>query len=339
MDYPHHLKFVTDDTPGYTRKRWGKGFIFLDEQQQTIKDPKTVHFIKSLVIPPMWEQVWICPHADGYLQSTGKDGKSRKQYIYHPDWINYRQQAKFEDILHFGEQLPLIRKTYRKDLKRKNWSKPRVIALIVKLMDQYYFRVGNKYYSKVNDSFGITTLRRKHLNEESDGLLLSYQAKSGKQRNIKIDNPRVANLIKEVSELPGYEIFRYLDEDRHWNSIDSSDVNDYLKEISGAHFTAKNFRTWGASKSAIEYFDRAREDIQENPRLKFEPTLIKKVAKIMGNTLSVCRKYYVHPYVIEHLEENQNLALDKVFTNNASISNELDTYENILLDYLKKQYV
>ena len=304
MDDVKQLVHVTDDEPGYSRRKCGKGFCYKDTKNNKITNQKTLDRIKQLVIPPMWKKVWICPKPNGYLQATGYDAKDRKQYIYHPLWTEHRQSAKFNNLLNFGMHLSAIRATVKKDLRKKGWPKEKVLALAIMLMDEYFLRVGNEQYRLANGTYGLTTLRRKHILENEGKLELSYSSKSGKHRKISIENKRLVKLIKQTSELPGYEVFRYL-ENGQSRKIDSQDVNEYLQEITGIEFSAKNFRTWGGTLLAVSNYEQAVESCKENPKLHFETCIVKKVAEGLGNTVAVCREYYIHPRVLEVLKKQQ----------------------------------
>jgi DNA topoisomerase-1 len=240
-----------------------------------------------------------------HLQSTGRDLKNRKQYIYHPAWTAYNQQSKFNKLLKFGQNLGKLRAQIEIDLSEKEWNKEKVLALIIHLLDDYFLRIGNQYYTDNNESYGITTLRRKHIAESKELLSLEYQAKSNKVRKITIENKKLAKLVREISELPGYEIFRYKDGIREWHNIESEDVNNYIERYMGAEFSAKDFRTWGGTKLVIELLDEAQLAVKENNRLQFEPTLVRMVAKKLGNTLSTCSAYYVHPKVLAAANSQQ----------------------------------
>ena len=303
-DIPN-LIYVSDDEPGYTRVKRGDSFIYVDEKKLELSDKHIIKRIEDLVIPPIWKDVWICKKENGHLQSTGRDAKERKQYIYHPDWTAYSQKSKFDKLKKFGDQLPHIRKQVEADLEQKEWTKEKVIALIIHLLDEYYLRIGNKYYTDNNDSYGITTLRRKHIDESKKNLHLEYLAKSNKVRKVTIENKRLAKLVREISELPGYEIFRYKESSRNWVNISSEDVNEYIEQHMGDEFSAKDFRTWGATKLTIEAYPEAIKMVKENKRLSFEPTLVRLVAKKLGNTLSTCREYYIHPKVLETAEAHE----------------------------------
>lgn len=300
---PKHLVHVDDSRPGYTRKKWGRGFSYFDVNRERLKQKEALKRIHSLVIPPNWKNVWICVDSSGHLQCTGYDARARKQYLYHPDWTEYRQREKFSKVLSFGRVLPEIRKKVDADLALSSWPKQKVLALAVHLLDDYYLRIGNSAYVKKNETYGLTTLRRKHLNFRDESFLkLSYQAKSNKERNIAIRDKMLIRMIRETSELRGYEVFRYLDSDNQSCSIDSSDVNTYIHEIGGDAFTAKDFRTWAGTKLAVEFALSAFEEADNHPTRKRIPTLVKQVAKRLGNTQKVCRTYYIHPAILSKLE-------------------------------------
>jgi len=326
------LVYVTDQDPGFSRIKRDKGFIYVDEKKLELSQKKIISRIEKLVIPPIWKEVWICKKENGHLQSTGRDLRNRKQYIYHPEWAALNQQHKFDRIRQFGLALPKLRNQIEEDLSIKKWSKKKVLALILHLLDEYFLRIGNKYYTDNNETYGLTTLRRKHIDDSSKLIKLEYEAKSNKIRKINIDNKRLAKLVREISELPGYEIFRYKDEDGNWQNIDSADVNEYINHITKEDFTAKDFRTWGGTKLTIENYEKAKEMIAENPRLKFETTLVKLVAKRLGNTVSTARSYYIHPDVLalatQHKLPNK---IPKVYQSLA-----LETSEKIVLTMLHK---
>jgi DNA topoisomerase-1 len=295
---PPSLVHVNDCAPGYRRIKKRDKFIYLDDQGKTVTNPKTVARIESLVIPPMWEDVWICKKLQGHLQATGRDAKGRKQYIYHPLWNEYFSQLKYNGLKPFAQSLPQIRHQLQKDLRRRKWDKEKVVALAVKLMDEYYLRIGNKFYKEENDTYGLSTLRKKHLKVDKKHLHLRYKAKSGKLRKVTVGHPTLKRLLKQCSELPGYELFRYQSEGK-FVPIDSKDINDYLRKTSSFNITAKNFRTWGGTVLAVRLEPKARQAVEEKPRKKLETTLLRLVANELNNTVAVCRDYYIHPKVLE----------------------------------------
>lgn len=330
-DCPHHLAYVTDDEPGYTRQKWGRGFIYRDSRGAKITDSEVIERIKSLVIPPMWKQIWICPLVNGHIQVTGHDQKGRKQYIYHPQWVAHRQQSKYDKLAQFGRALPLIRRKVEEHIRLRKWPKEKILAMIVMMLDQHYIRIGNKHYEVENETYGLTTLRRKHLTEKNGKLYLSYRAKSGKYRDVQVQSRKLVKLIKQTSELPGYEVFRYLDESNKSHRLDSQDVNRYLEEISGECFTAKNFRTWGGTVLAINYYHEVLEEVRVNPKLKLETNLVRKVAEILGNTVATCREYYIHPKVLEVLINHKLDQFKNTKLTSVKYKSELSANEQLVL--------
>ncbi len=303
MSIPAHLEYFTDENPGFSRKRWGRGFRYFGPDKKPVADEIQLKRIKALVIPPAWKKVWISPKVNSHLQCTGYDIKDRKQYIYHDDWLSYRQEQKFENLKEFGIMLPDIRTAYHNEMEKAGWHREKVLSLILYMLDHHYFRVGNKQYARENGTYGVTTLRRRHVENNDRELIIHYTAKSGKERDVHIDDPEVASLVREMSELPGYEIFRYQDERGKYIPVDSADVNEYLVELTSQPFTAKNFRTWGATRLTLEKYPEAIQALKDNTRLEFAPTLVRLVAEDLGNTVSVCREYYIHPAVLTFLNE------------------------------------
>lgn len=296
------LRYITDEVPGYRRKKHGRGHIYLDPKGNKIDKKVLEERLEALVIPPMWDDVWICPFMNGHIQVTGYDERGRKQYIYHPDWVAFRNANKFSKLVRFGKNLPKIRKRVQQDLKKEDWEKEKVLALVISVLDESFIRIGNRTYLEENNTYGLTTLRRKHLQVTGKEAILRYQAKSGKEREVNIENEELVKLIKECSDLPGYELFRYQEGSRS-HIIDSEDVNDYLQEIAGEEFSSKDFRTWGGTVTAVEEFLPALEEVEENPKKKLISTLVQRVAERLGNTPSVCREYYIHPAVLLAIEE------------------------------------
>ena len=294
---PGSLVYVNDSMEGYYRKGEAPGFIYIDNNGDEVSDLKVLERISGLVIPPDWRNVWICKKALGHIQATGRDSKGRKQYIYHKRWAEHLSRQKFENLKEFGEILPLIRAQVKADLRKRSWNKKKISALAIKLMEESYLRVGNKMYQKMNGTFGLTTLRRKHLKEGEKSLILQFKAKSGKPMKVKINHPTLRKQLKQCSELPGHELFRYKEGSRYL-PLNSSDINEYLREVSGKNISSKDFRTWGGTVLTVKFEPLAQQICMENPRKKFETTLVQLVAKELNNTVSVCRKYYIHPKVL-----------------------------------------
>lgn len=305
------LVYTSDTQPGYRRLRWGRGFSYRDANNQVLpKDERTR--IEALVIPPAWENVWICQLKNGHLQCTGRDPAGRKQYRYHPDWMAFRQASKFVKMRAFARALPRIRLQLHEDIHRPTWDKARVLALAVSVLDNVYLRIGNRQYAQRNATYGLTTLRRRHLDfDEAGDLHFNYKAKSNKYRDVEVDDEELVRLIRECAELPGYEVFRYRTGARTYETIDSHDVNEYIRQISGGDFSAKDFRTWAGTASAVEYFEDARQEVA-GTRKNLETELVRRVAAELGNTVSVCREYYIHPAVLRAVAEERVPSLDSV---------------------------
>ena len=309
------LRYVSDDEPGYRRLKWGKGFTYRDWDNRCVKDKALRARFKALVIPPFWEDVWICRQENGHMLCTGRDAAGRKQYIYHPTWIAYRQLKKFERVQVFAEHLPRIRQTTTRHLQHARWDKAKVLALIVQVLDEVALRIGNKQYAKRNKTFGLTTLRRKHLEVQGEELVFEYKAKSNKRREVHIDDEELMEMIRECSELPGYEVFRYRDETGKTHPVDSHDVNEYLREMTGEHLYCKDFRTWAGSHLAVAYYPEAKRLIAGGESDKQALNLtVELVAAELGNTPTVCREYYIHPSILQAIENDAVPPLGSVTT-------------------------
>ncbi len=299
-----HLTYTGDDSAGYNRKRSGRGFAYFDDAGNKVTDKEILNRIKHLVIPPMWTEVWISQDPNGHIQATGRDARNRKQYLYHADWIAHQQKNKFSRLIEFGYALPVIREEVDGLLRKRGWPREKVLALIVAILDETYVRIGNWYYYETNGTHGLTTLRRKNLEINGKSITFRYKAKSNKMREVKIKNTRLNRLIQQCSELRGYEVFRYIDEHGNTVPVDSSDVNAFLREITGKEFTSKNFRTWGGTVLSVKMFPEALEKSQQNKRLKVSRAIVKSVAEQLANTISVCEKYYIHPTVLHILSDD-----------------------------------
>jgi DNA topoisomerase I len=291
-----HLRYVTDRTPGITRERHGDAFRYLDPAGKPIKDPEELRRIKATGVPPAWTHVWICPDPNGHLQATGRDARGRKQYRYHTRWRSIRDETKYERMMVFGSCLPKIRRRVEADLARPGLPCEKVLAAVVRLMERTLARVGNPEYARENESFGLTTLRNRHVHVTRGRLELDFRAKSGVRHRSIVTDAKLARIVKRCRELPGSELFQYIDEEGNRHSIDSGDVNEYLRTISGCEITAKDFRTWAASNLALLAISELDE---ERPSKHGSVEIIKKVAQQLGNTPAVCRKSYIHPALIE----------------------------------------
>ncbi|MFP4516957.1 MAG: DNA topoisomerase IB [Desulfovibrionales bacterium] len=294
------LKYVVNlNTEAITRRRRGKGFSYENPEGRTIRDPEILDRIRSLAIPPAWEKVRICPDSRGHIQAVGKDARGRKQYIYHPLWNEIRSRAKFDELRDFLLALPRIRRNVRHDLARAGFPKKKVLALLVTLMEQTLIRVGSDKYARDNKSFGLTTLENTHLDTSCPGLCLSFPGKQGKQISVSLDDRRLIRLLHRIQELPGQRLFQYVDAQGEIVQLDSADLNEYLKQISKREVTAKDYRTWGGTLLAMGAFELLERPRTARKRKKTEQDAVRLVAQALHNTPSVCRKYYIHPRVIE----------------------------------------
>jgi DNA topoisomerase-1 len=293
------LRYVSDTAPGIRRKRAGKGFYYVHAEGQRVRDTETLAGIKSLVVPPAWTGVWICPNPKGHLQVTGRDARGRKQSRYHPRWREVRDETKYERMMIFGAALPMIRERVEQDLALPGLPRIKVLATIVRLMETTLIRIGNQEYARQNGSYGLTTLHNKHVDVDGSTMTFHFQGKSRVQHTVDITDRRLARIVQRCHDIPGYELFQYVDKDGTRHSVDSADVNEYLREISGQEFTAKDFRTWAGSVLACEMLWELEKFESETEAKKNVVKAIKQVAARLGNTPSVCRKRYVHPVVLD----------------------------------------
>jgi DNA topoisomerase I len=294
------LRYVADTSPGIRRKKSGTSVVYISADGHVIRDTEVLARIKSLAIPPAWRDVWICPIAHGHLQATGVDAKGRKQYRYHPRWREVRDETKYDRMLVFGRVLPTIRKRVEQDLSRPGLCREKILATVVRLLETTLIRVGNEEYARQNDSFGLTTMRDRHVDVTGATLRFAFRGKSGITHAVDLTDRRLAKIVKQSQDLPGYELFQYIEEDGTRASIDASDVNAYLKEIAGDEFTAKDFRTWAGTilaTRALQEFEAFESQAQAKRNIV---QAIEAVAKRLGNTKAVCRKCYIHPAVIRY---------------------------------------
>ncbi len=293
------LRYVSDTKPGIQRKRTRTGFRYVDADGKPVRDRETLGRIKSLVIPPAWNDVWICATPNGHLQATGRDARGRKQSRYHPRWREVRDETKYERMLLFADALPRIRERVEHDLATPGLPRNKVLATIVRLMETTFIRVGNAEYARENKSYGLTTMRTRHVDVDGSTITFTFQGKSRVHHTIDVQDRRLARIIKRCQDIPGYELFQYLDSDGTPHTIDSADVNDYLREITDQHVTAKDFRTWAGTVLAsmmLQEFEPFDSDTQAKKNIV---RAIEAVAQRLGNTPSVCRKCYVHPAVLQ----------------------------------------
>ncbi|WHF52283.1 DNA topoisomerase IB [Chryseobacterium gotjawalense] len=299
-----NLVYTSDsENQGIARRKRGEKFIYFIGGQK-IKDKEEIHRINQLAIPPAWENVWICALQNGHLQATGLDAKKRKQYRYHPVWNALRNHTKFYRMLHFGEVLPDIRLQLEKDLNHRNLDKRKVLALVVSLMERTNIRIGNNIYEKLYGSFGLTTLKDKHVAINGQQIKFSFKGKKGIYHDIDLKNAKLAKAVKNCRDIPGKELFQFYDDEGKRHAIESGMVNEYIKEISGEDFTAKDFRTWSGTVNALIAFKEIEaQEIDGNQKSKIKRA-IELVASELGNTSTVCRKYYIHPLIINLYEHD-----------------------------------
>ncbi len=294
------LRYVTDDIPGIERKRSGKKtFTYVGVDGKTIRNAEEIRRIESLAIPPAYHHVWICPFANGHLQATGRDAKGRKQYRYHPLWRSIRDQTKFTRMIAFSQSLPDIRRRLDHDLSLSGLPKQKVLAAIVKLMELTRIRVGNEEYAKTNHSYGMTTLQDDHVQVSGSKIQFQFRGKSGVDHEIEVRDRRLAKIVKRCQDIPGQELFQYLGEDGQPQDVSSTDVNHYLREITGQDFTAKDFRTWAGTVLAASHLVEIGVFTSQTAAKKNITQALKTVASHLGNRPATCRKYYVHPVILE----------------------------------------
>lgn len=276
----------------------------MDKDDKPLK-AKEVERIKKLAIPPAWTDVQICPDEKGHVQAVGLDAKERKQYIYHPDWVSYNQKHKFDSMIRFGEVLPILRNQVAADMRQHRLTRERILATIVWLLEHTFIRIGNKAYEKNNKSYGLTTLRGKHVEVEGNKVKFNFKGKSGVYHQHDIYHPRIAQTIKECIELPGYKLFNYLDENEQHQLIDSRDVNEYLQQVTGESLSAKDFRTWGGTTLAGDTLYQLGSSEEEVSNQDAFTQTVERVSDHLGNTVNVCKKYYIHPKIFSSYEKNK----------------------------------
>jgi len=293
------LRYVTDAAPGIRRQRRGRGFTYIAADGSVIRDKAELERIRKLVIPPRWTSVWICPNPSGHLQVTARDARGRKQYRYHPRYRAVRDETKFGRMLAFSEILPLIRECVERDVMLPELSRDKVLATVVWLLERTLIRVGNDEYARDNGSFGLTTLRRKHVTVSGAKLRFEFRGKSGVPHSVAVTDRRIAHIVQRCQELPGQELFQYLDNDGRRQSVDAGDINEYLRRITGRQVTAKDFRTWAGTTLAAAALRELGGFTSEKQAKAKIVTAIDRISQRLGNTRAVCRKYYVHPAILE----------------------------------------
>jgi DNA topoisomerase I len=299
------LRYVSDHQPGYSRRRRGRGFAYYDWTGKPVQEPKLRERFEQLVIPPAWQDVWICRQENGHILAVGRDEAGRKQYIYHPAWAEVRNQVKYSKLLAFGEALPDLRKRVAADLRKRKMTREKVTALVIALMEQTLIRIGNDEYARNNDSYGLTTLQDDHVSFEQNTVVFEFRGKSGKEHEIALHDRRLAQMVKECQELPGQRLFQYYDEDGDLVALTSTDVNNYLRKVTGFDFTAKDFRTWGGTLMAARLLHECELGSSESQIKKQVVEIVKQVAQALGNTPAVCRQSYIHPGIFTAFEQGK----------------------------------
>jgi DNA topoisomerase-1 len=302
---------VEPTTPGYSRRRRGNGFSYIDGGGRPIDDSQTLHRIRALAIPPAWTDVWICPDPWGHIQAMGTDAAGRRQYLYHPRWREWRDRLKFRRMHEFARVLPAVRDTVAKHLELPGLPREKALATAIRLLDRAYFRIGSEAYAERNNSYGLATLRKEHVRIDDDGVRFDYTAKGGKRRIVRLRDPQIEPVLRELKarRSGGQELLAYRDERGRWRDVRSADVNEYLKEVTGGRFTAKDFRTWHASVLAAIAL-AARTDVRPSmtARKRAMSSAIKEVAELVGNTPAVCRHSYIDPRVLDRYFEGATIA-------------------------------
>jgi DNA topoisomerase-1 len=292
------LRYVSDASPGITRKRAGKHFSYIGLDGKPMSDEEELRRIRSIGIPPAWTNVWICPSPNGHIQATGRDARGRKQYRYHRHWREVRDETKYSRMIAFCEALPALRARVAHDLALPGLPHAKVLAAVVWLLDSTAIRVGNEEYARENGSFGLTTLRNQHVDVSGSKIRFHFRGKSGKEHNVSVQNRQLARIVKSCQDLPGHELFQYVADDGHRNTIESADVNGYLHEITGKNFTAKDFRTWTGTVFATKTLQGLGEFETQTQAKKNVAQAVESTARHLGNTPAICRTCYVHPEVI-----------------------------------------
>ena len=293
------LLYVLDDRPGIRREMGPLGFKYIGPDGRVIRSATTLKRLRALAVPPAWTNVWICPDPRGHIQATGRDARGRKQYRYHPEWRTSRDETKYDRMFAFADSLPLIRSRTSADLVRQGLPREKVLATVVRLLEKSFIRIGNDEYAKQNQSFGLTTMRNRHVLVKGHTLRFEFRGKSGKEHCVDVNDRHLASIVRQCRDLPGYKLFQYLDDHGRRQEVDSADVNAYLKEITGEDFTAKDFRTWAGTvltTTALRELDEYGSQAQAKRNVVHA---IEAVSKLLGNTRTVCRKSYIHPVIID----------------------------------------
>ncbi len=330
------LDYTQDTDPGIRRIRCGRGFRYLGPDGVPLRGPETLQRIRALVIPPAWTDVWICAAPRGHLQATGRDARGRKQYLYHPDWVRIRGEAKFEHVLQFAATLPSLRRRVEADLSRRGLPREKVEAAVIRLLEESLFRIGNEEYLRENRSFGLTTLRRQHVAIESGEIRFAFRGKSGQWQERSVRDRRVARILRSMLDLPGQELFRCFDADGQLRAIASDDINSYLRETTGFAFTAKDIRTWHATVAAAGELQKIGSISSARTAKVQIAEAVRRVAKLLGNRPGACRKYYIHPLILESYRAGILLPALSTITSelHRSFLPELSSLENAVRRFL-----
>jgi DNA topoisomerase I len=330
-----HLRYVCDKDPGIERVKKGKGFAYRFKGK-SYTNPEGLARIKKLAIPPAWTKVWICPHEEGHIQATGYDVRGRKQYRYHARWSALQQETKFHRMIEFGKALPNLRKQIQKDLAIPTMTEPKVMATLLSVMEKTFIRVGNEGYEKLYGSYGLTTLKNNHVSIKGDEVTFSFKGKKGVYHKVQMRSKRFAKIIRQCRSIPGKELFQYYNENNELQRIDSGQVNQYLKDCLGMDFTTKDFRTWAGTLSMLAELKAAPLCSKKTDYQKNITAALNAVSKKLGNTVAVCKKYYVHPEIVK-LYKDQKLTelLDDEKSTAAEKMSELSAEEQVLMKLLR----
>jgi DNA topoisomerase-1 len=323
------LRYMIPSGQGIRRKRAGKGFVYLGSDDRPLRDEKTIERIRTLVLPPAWTSVWISPYGNTHIQAVGRDARGRKQYRYHTSYRQMRDLVKFDRMREFGKALPRIRRALNRDLRSQGMTKEKILAAVVKLLETTYIRVGNEEYAEENGSFGLTTLRNRHVQVLGETLEFRFRGKSGQNHEIKLTDPRLARILRKCKDMPGSALFQWQDKYGELHTVESGDVNEYLREISGGDFTAKDFRTWGGTCLAAGFLLGKCADATAKKTKAALVDVVKEVACKLGNKPATCKKYYIHPIVMDCYSSGNLSAAAERFRNGQSVS-----YERLVLSLL-----
>src|SRR6266705_871839 len=330
------LEYVSDDRPGYARRAKNGEFEHLDTQGKTIRDEQRLLRIKRLAIPPAWTDVWICPSPTGHIQATGRDARRRKQYRYHERWRELRDENKFGRLADFAKALPRIRRRVAHDMRLPGLPREKVLATVVRLLERTFIRIGNAEYARENKSFGLTTIKNRHVNVKGDHLRFRFRGKSGRQHEVAITDGRIAKIVSKCQDLPGQDLFQYVSDEGEVGNVTSQDMKDYLREITNENFSAKDFRTWAGTVLATIALNAQGEFETKKQAKANVKTAICAVAELLGNTAAICRKCYVHPAIVEAYLSGRPVARPRNTTHNPDTTN-LRTLESAVVKFLRAQ--